>query len=195
MTDGPHLTSEEVAAYIDNTLSDAECARAKAHLADCGACRKEVVSISRLVRLAPRSKRSLVALSALAAAAAIVVIFVARPPTDSGSPAIGSLRGPGMPAASEGVNVVRAIAPIGSQSAGDSIRFVWHAASSGAEYRLTLTDDRGGKLWTASTNDTTLRIPSGAVALPRGGYHWYVDVLQIDGGSATTGIKSFEISR
>jgi hypothetical protein len=195
MTDGPHLTSEEVAAYVDDTLSDAECARVKAHLADCDTCRKEIVSVASLVQRAPRSKRGVVTLSAIAAAAAIVVIFVARPSTDSGSPAIGSLRGPGTPTASEGVNVVRAIAPIGAQSTGDGIRFVWHAASSGAEYRLTLTDDRGGKLWTGSTNDTTLRIPKGAVVLPAGDYHWYVDVLQTDGDAATTGIESFQISR
>jgi hypothetical protein len=195
MTDGPHLTSEEIASYIDSTLSDAECARVKAHLADCDACREEVVSVSRLVQGAPRSKRRVVALSAIAAAAAVVAIVVARPSTDFGFPPQGSLRGRISPAASEGVNVVKAIAPIGHQTTSDNIVFVWHTASSGAEYRLTLTDDRGGKLWIGSTNDTTLRIPSNVVALPKGGYHWYVDVLQSDGGAATTGINSFQISR
>jgi hypothetical protein len=195
MTDGPHLTSEEVAAYVDDTLSDAECARVKAHLADCGTCRREIVSVARLIQRAPRSKRSVVAFSAIAAAAAIVVIVVARPSADSAFTAGGSARGAGTPGASEGVNAVRAIAPIGRQSTSDNILFVWHPAPSGAEYRLTLTDDRGGKLWTGSTNDTTLRIPKGAVSLPGGGYHWYVDVLQNDGGTATTGIESFQISR
>jgi hypothetical protein len=195
MTDGPHLTSEEVAAYVDDTLSDAECARLKAHLADCDACRKEIVSVASLVQRAPRSKRGVITLSAIAAAAAIVVIFVARPSTDSALPEAGTFRGAGTPGASEGVNVVRAIAPIVGKITSDNILFVWHPASSGAEYRLTLTDDRGGKLWTGSTNDTTLRIPKGAVTLPGGGYHWYVDVLQADGGSATTGVESFQISR
>jgi hypothetical protein len=195
MTDGPHLTSEEVASYIDNTLSEPECARVKAHLADCDACRNEIVSVSRLVQRAPRSRRNVVGLSAIAAAAAIVVILVARPSTGSHSPAGGALRGRGTPAASEGVDVVRAVAPTGTQSTGDNILFVWHRAASGAEYRLTLTDDRGGKLWTGSTNDTTLRIPKGAVSFSKGGYHWYVDVLQPDGGTATTGIKTFEISQ
>jgi hypothetical protein len=195
MTDGPHLTSDEVASYIDNTLSEAECIRAKAHLADCDACREEIVSVSRLTRRAPRTRRGVVALSAIAAAAAIIVVFVARPPADSDLPGGGALRGSGGPAASEGVNVVLAIAPIGSQSTSNDILFVWHRASAGAEYRLTLTDDSGGKLWTGATTDTTLRIPKGAVTLPKGGYHWYVDVLQSDGGTATTGIKSFEISR
>jgi hypothetical protein len=195
MTDGPHLTSEEVAAYVDDTLSDAECARVKAHLADCDRCRAEVVSVARLVQRAPRLRRSVFALASLAAAAAIVVILVARPSTDSDSAARPSFRGADRPAASEGVNVVRAIAPIGRQTAGYDILFVWHPTSSGAAYRVTLTDDRGGKLWTASTGDTTLRIPPGALHLRNGGYHWYVDVLQTDGGSATSGIKSFQISR
>jgi len=195
MTDGPHVTSEEVAAYIDNTLSDAECARVKAHLAGCDSCRKEIVSVSRLVQRAPRPRRRVVALSAVAAAAAIVAIVVARPSTDSGLPTTASLRGSDSRAASEGVNVVRAIAPIGRAVPREDMLFVWHPASSGAEYRLTLTDDRGGKVWVESTNDTTLRIPRGAVALPKGGYHWYVDVLQTDGGTATTGIKSFQILR
>ena len=144
MTDGPHLTSEEVAAYVDDTLSEAECARVKAHLADCDPCRKEVVSVSRLVQRAPRSRLSVVVLSSIAAAAAIVVIFVARPSTDSESATGGSFRGPDRPAASEGVNVVRAIGPLGRQSTEGNILFVWHPASSGAAYRLTLTDDRGG---------------------------------------------------
>ena len=195
MTDGSHLTSEEVAAYVDNTLSDAECTRVKTHLADCDSCRGEIVSVARLIQRAPRSKRGIIAYSAIAAAAAIFMIVVARPSTDSALPAGASVRGAGTPSASESVNVVRAIAPIGRQSATDNILFIWHPASSGAEYRLTLTDDRGGRLWTGSTNDTTLRIPKGVVVLPGGDYHWYVDVLQTDGGAATTGIESFQISR
>jgi hypothetical protein len=153
------------------------------------------VSVSKLVQRAPRSRRSVVGLSAIAAAAAIVVILVARPSTDTDSSAGGSLRGRDTLRPSEGVNVVRAVAPIGTRSTSENILFVWHLVAAGAEYRLTLTDDRGGKLWTESTNDTTLRIPKGAVALPKGWYHWYVDVLQTDGSAATTGIQSFQISR
>ena len=195
MTDGPHLTSEEVASYIDNTLSAAECARAKAHLADCDACRDEIVSVSKLIQRAPRSRHRLVGFSVVAAAAAIVVILVARPSADSDSTAAAPLRGRDTLGPSEGVNLVSAVAPLGTQSTSEDILFVWHRVAAGAEYRLTLTDDRGGKLWTGSTNDTTLRIPKGAVTLPKGEYHWYVDVLQTDGGTATTGIKSFGISR
>ncbi len=195
MTNGQHLTSEEVAGYLDNTLSKAACARAKAHLADCDVCRGEIVSVSRLVDRAPRSSRRVVALSAMAAAAAVVLIFLARPAIDSDLPARGPLRGPDVPVATEGVTSVQAIAPIGRQTTSDGIVFVWHPAPPGAVYRLTLTDDRGGVVWVGSTNDTTLAIPKGTTLLPRRSYHWYVDVMLPDGGAATTGITSFEVSR
>lgn len=195
MTDSPHLTSEQVAAYLDNTLSDAECAGVKAHLADCDACRKEIVSVSRLVEGAPRSRRRFVAVSAMAAAAAVVVIVLARPSSDSGLPTRAPLRGANTPAASEGATTVRVIAPMGRQPTGDGIVFVWHPASPGATYRLTLTDDRGGKLWIGSTNDTTLAIPKSTAVLPGQSYHWYLDVLQADAAAATSGITSFQVAR
>jgi hypothetical protein len=195
MTDSPHLTSEQVAAYLDDTLSEAECADVKAHLADCDACRREIVSVSRLVEGAPRSRRRFIALSTIAAAAAVVFILVARPSSHSGSTASTPLRGVPTRAASEGATTVRVIAPIGQQPTSEAIVFVWHPASPGATYRLTLTDDDGGKLWIGSTNDTTLTIPKSTAVLPGQSYHWYVDVLQADAAAATSGITSFQLAR
>jgi len=195
MMNSAHLTSEEIAAYLDDTLSEADCARVKAHLADCAACRDEIASVSRLIEAAPRSKRRFVALSTVAAAAAVMVIFLVRPSTDSGLSSRGRLRGPQNPAMSEGIAVVRAIAPVGDQASRGGIVFAWHPLSPGAAYRLTLTDDQGGKLWVAPTNDTTLHLPKGISLVPRRGYHWYVDVLQSDGSPATTGIASFQVVR
>jgi putative zinc finger protein len=194
MNAGGHLTSEEVAAYLDNTLSEAECAHVKSHLADCDACRKEVVSVSKLLAGAPRSRRRVIAFSSLAAAAALVFLLV-RPSSDSTLPAVAVLRGRDTPAASEGVSGLRAIAPLGRQTTSDGIVFVWHPALPGATYRFTLTDDRGGKVWVGSTNDTTLPLPRQTSLLGNRDYHWYVDVLQPDGSSATTGITSFQVIR
>lgn len=196
MTTERHLTSEEVATYLDNTLSDTDRARVKAHLADCDACRQEIVSVSKLLEGAPRSRRRFVALSAMAAAAAVLVVFLVRPSTDSELPAAGGqLRRGDTPFASEGVSRVRALAPIGPQSDVDRIVFVWHPTLPGAVYRLTLTDDRGDKILVRSTNDTTLVIPDDTSPLKAGSYHWYVDVLQPDGSSATTGVTSFQVVR
>jgi hypothetical protein len=194
MNTAPHLASEEVAAYLDNTLSEAECARVKAHLADCDVCRKEIVSVSKLLEGAPRSRRRVIALSTLTAAA-VLTVFLVRPSIDSELPASGPLRGRDAPFASEGVSGIRAIAPIGRQTNGDGILFVWHPALPGATYRFTLTDDRGGKIWVGSTNDTTLAIPKQTALLPNRNYNWYVDALLPDGSSATTGITSFQVVR
>ena len=195
MTDAAHLTSEEVAAYIDNTLSEADCARLKAHLSECAACRKEVVSVSRLVEGVPRSRRRFVAFSAIAAAAAVTVIFLARPGADPGIPKSERVRGSGAPATSEGVAVVKAISPIGEQPRSAGIVFLWHSAARDGAYRLTLTDDQGAKVWVAATSDTTLPLPRNVSLLSRRSYYWYVDVLQPDGQPATTGITSFQVVR
>jgi mRNA-degrading endonuclease toxin of MazEF toxin-antitoxin module len=194
MSTGSHLGSEEVAAYLDNTLSDEECARVKAHLADCDICRREVVSVSKLLDHAPRSRRRLIALSSVAAAAALAFLLV-RPSPDSGLPGRVPVRGRDTPLAAEGVIGVRAISPIGRESNSAAALFIWHPSGPGATYRLTLTDDRGGKVWVGSTSDTTLAIPKHAALLPNRSYHWYVDALLPDGSSTTTGVTSFQVVR
>jgi hypothetical protein len=194
MTTERHLTSEEVAAYLDDTLPEAERARAKSHFADCDVCRKEIVAVSMVLERAPRSNRRFIAFSALAAAAVLAIVLV-RPSTDSEVLPGGQLRGGDAPFAAEGVSAIRAIAPLGRQSIGDGIAFVWHPTLPGAVYRFTLTDDRGDKLWVGSTNDTTLIIPNRALLLEGRSYHWYVDALRPDGSSATTGIASFQVVR
>ena len=195
MSTGPHLGSEEVAAYLDNTLSDAECARVKAHLADCDVCREEVVSVSKLLERAPQSRRRAITFSTLAAAAAVLAFLLVRPSLDSNAPGRVAVRGGDTPFASEGTSGASAIAPIGRQTGGDSILFVWHQASAGATYRFTLTDERGGKIWVGSTNDTTLAMPKRTALVPNRNYNWYVDVLLPDGSSATNGITSFQVAR
>jgi hypothetical protein len=194
MSTGPHLGSEEVAAYLDNTLSDAECARVKAHLADCGVCREEVVSVSKLLDRAPRPRRRVFAFSAVAAAAVLAFLLL-RPSPDSGLRTTQPVRGPDTPIASEGVSGVRAITPMGAQTTGDNIRFVWHRPSLGATYRFTLTDERGKKIWVGSTNDTTLVVPKEFTLAAKRSYNWFVDALLPDGSSITTGITSFQIVR
>jgi hypothetical protein len=194
MSTGPHLGSEEVAAYLDNTLSDAECARVKAHLADCDVCRAEVVSVSKLLDRAPRPRRRVFAFSAVAAAAVLGFLLL-RPSPDTALRTTQPVRGPDTPIASEGVSGVRAIAPMGRQTTGDKILFVWHQPSPGATYRFTLTDDRGKKIWLGSTNDTTLVVPKEFTLAPKQSYNWFVDALLPDGSSITTGITSFQIVR
>jgi hypothetical protein len=106
-----------------------------------------------------------------------------------------TVRGRDTPLASEGASRVQAIAPIGPQTTGDNILFVWHRPSPGATYRFTLTDERGAKIWVGSTNDTTLVIPKQFALVRKQTYNWFVDALLPDGSSATTGITSFQVVR
>jgi hypothetical protein len=192
MVSGRHLASEELAAYLDKTLSEAERARVEAHLADCDACREELVSAAKLLQHAPRSTRWFIGLSAIAAAA-VLAVFVGRASIDSEPFAGEQLRGGDTPFASEGSPSVRAVAPIGRKSIGAGIGFIWRPIVPEAVYRFTLTDDRGGIIWVETTSDTTLPLPNHIVLGQGRTFHWYVDVLRPDGSSATTGIKSFQV--
>lgn len=193
MTEEAHLTSEDVAAYLDNALSEPDSARIRAHLAGCEACRTEISSVSRLLDSAPRASRRFVVLPALAAAA-VIVVFVGKAAIDSRS-AADELRGNDMPAAHEGVSAFQAVAPRGRQTIGDGVVFVWRPPLPGVTYRFTLTDEQGGKIWIGSTNDTSITLPDSVLLRQDGNYHWFVDGLLPDGTAATTGITSFQLAR
>ena len=71
----PHLDAHVVAAYLDQTLPDTEAATVEEHLANCTACRSEVVALGELVR--PRqSRRWLQYTGVTIAAAAALLLFV-----------------------------------------------------------------------------------------------------------------------
>jgi hypothetical protein len=193
MTEEPHLTTEEVAAYVDDALSEAESVRIKAHLATCEDCRSEVLSVSRLLETAPRARRRFGYWPALAAAA-VVAVLIGRAVTDGDTPS-DRVRGDTAPPAHEGVAAFQALSPIGRHPVGDRIDFVWRPPLAGATYRFTLTDERGGTIWTGSTNDTTITLPDAAVLRDNQNYHWFVDALLPDGTDATTGVRSFQVVR
>lgn len=193
MTEEPHLTTEEVAAYVDDALSEAESVRIKAHLATCEACRSEVLSVSRLLETAPRARRRFAYWPALAAAA-VVAVLIGRAVTDGDTPN-DRVRGATAEPVHEGVAAFQALSPLGRHPVGDRIDFVWRPPLAGATYRFTLTDERGGKIWTGSTNDTTITLPDRTAVRENTSYQWYVDALLPDGSAATTGIVSFRIAR
>ncbi len=193
MTEEPHLTTEEVAAYVDDALSEADTLRVKSHLATCEDCRSEVLSVSRLLESAPRAKRRFAYWPALAAAA-VVAVLIGRAVTD-GDTSGERIRGSGPPAAPEGVTAFRAVAPQGRLTMGDGVVFVWRPPLPGASYRFTLTDEQGGRIWTGSTNDTTITLPDTIPLQQNRNYHWFVDGVLPDGTAATTGITSFQIAR
>lgn len=193
MTEEPHLTSEDVAAYLDDALSESDTARIRSHLAACETCRSEISSVSQLLDRAPSARRRFAVFPALAAAA-VVMVVLGRQAIDRNSTSE-QLRGNTTPTAHEGVSGFKAIAPRDRLTVRTGTVFVWRPPLPGASYRFTLTDEHGGRIWTGSTNDTTITLPDGILLRQDQSYHWFVDAVLPDGSAATTGITSFQVAR
>ena len=182
-----HPSAEDLAAYLSGSLPTAEGLRLETHLSDCWTCRQEVIGGRRLLRSHRPDRRWLLV---PAAAAAILALLLLRPgPTRPAGEQ--TLRADGNQA-QESPRTLAVISPAEGDTAevgGPS--FVWHPAPGEPLYRLTIADRTGRTLWTGDTSDTTL-MPPQALRLDRGSkYFWYVDALDVEGRSVTTGTRSF----
>lgn len=180
-----HLENGRLAAYIDHRLPADERAEVEAHLADCAACRAEVVAVGRLRRSLTRRSPWVVA-APVAAAAVLVFVLLGRP----SPPATGT--DPVVRGGSESVPEVVVVTPSETTTLDPrSASFVWHPVASGVSYRFVVTDSSGGSVWNAITGDTIARLPAGVHLAPGGRYYWYVDALLADGRSVTSGAREF----
>src|SRR4051812_11821590 len=96
-TEVEHLSVEEVSAYLDGALLDADRERIQAHLADCPECREEVVELSRLIRTS--RTRPMLRWMATVGVAASLALIVSRvsflgPNTATPNPSHSIERGP-----------------------------------------------------------------------------------------------------
>lgn len=178
---GRHLESGEVASYLDRALAPREQARVETHLADCAACRREVVEVSRL-RHASGSRRRWFYFAPAAAAAAILILVLAHPANPPGrGPVLRDGRGEPGP-------TVALVAPGDSAAVNAAgLSFTWRSAGRDASYRITLADERGDVVWSAATSDTAL-VPSTQLRAGKR-YFWYVDALLPDGRSVTSRVR------
>ena len=182
----PHLEADLVAAYVDGRAGSTDAAKVEAHLAECAACRREVIEVRRL--LSRRTPRWGWSAAVVLAAAAVLLLVVGRP--GGPHPPVGSSTRSGrteFPAPA-------ILAPVdGATLPGSAARFVWHSVSGSAAYRLTLTDERGDVVWTTESSDTSVASPPSLRWSGGRTYYWSVDVLLRDGRSATTGFHGFRI--
>ncbi len=179
-----HLETGEVASYLDRALAPDEQARVEAHLADCADCRRELIEVSRLRHARFRSRWWVLG-PALAAAAAALFFVTRSPDTPATEPV---LRDGGEPALTIGL-----VAPGDSAVSPGSLTFTWRSAAPRASYRLTLSDERGDVVWSATSIDTTQRPPSRVSWRTGRTYFWYVDALLPDGRSVTSGVRRFTV--
>jgi hypothetical protein len=189
-----HLTDEQVAGYVDRSLTDSERDKIEHHMAVCADCRLDVRAAAQLVRFNSRKKLWYRGSWAFAAAGAFVVLVIADP-FSAGEQDDSVFRAPERPS-EVGDHVISVAFPEQSAAlARDSLRFIWHTADTDARYRFTLTNMLGEELWTVDTEDTTLVIPRDVPLEPAVAYVWYVDALLLDGRSITTGTRRFELIR
>ncbi len=182
-----HPSAEALAAYLSGSLPAPERLELDAHLSACWSCRQEMIGGRRLLRSYPRDRRWL---AVPVAAAAVLALLLLRP-GPAGRPGEEPLRAD----SSLGQEPARALAVV-SPAEGDTTGvggtvFVWRSATGEPLYRVTIADRTGRTLWTGDTSDTTLAPPA-ALRLDRGSkYFWYVDALDSEGRSVTTGTRSF----
>ncbi len=191
---GPHLKSEQLAAYLEARPPSTERIRIEEHLAACDECREEAVASFRTLergrRVLPRRWLG-VTLSAAAVLALVVGGNAIMESARTDEPAFRSTpSGVGF----EQVASVEIVHPAdGGTVRPDSVVFVWRAQSADTFYRFTLTDEAGDVLWRTSTSDTIVTPGADVTLRPGVAYFWIVDALLAGGRTATTGVRTFQI--
>ena len=188
-----HLSSHELAGYLSAELSASEHRRIEAHLADCDGCRDELVAVRQLTEAAPVPKRRFPIGVGLAAAAVIAVLLL--PWRTLRQPASGDTVDVQRPVAEAGRESVEVVSPTARTPVDvGAISPIWHADSVGSIYQVRVTDEDGDVLWTGTTRDTTLTVPSTAFKAGAGGTHYlYVDAQRPNGYSVSSGARRFEV--
>src|SRR5256714_6063912 len=159
-----HLESGRVAAYLDGALAPSDGTGVEAHLADCDACRMEVVDVARLVRARSNSRRWYLPAGAVAAAAAVLLLLIPGPgqdglaPPDYREPVITTTVAP------------NAIAPRGAITAAG--RLIWSSVPHADRYQAAVFARTGRVLWETQTSDTVSRVPGGLRFQAGASYHW-----------------------
>jgi len=192
-----HITSEELAAYLDRRLEASSSARIENHMADCGECRADLVEARSLLATTNASAFSLPAGRASRTrvwfAAAGIVALACLPLLRWAVPSPGVT--PSLRAAPTFKPRVEVIAPDNRLVDAAAVVFIWRSVEQASTYRLTLTDSSATPLFTMVTTDTAATTPAG-IQLRRGAsYLWYVDALTSDGHTLSSGIRLLSTSR
>ena len=199
MTTQPaHLSPNDLAGLIDQTLDPAAQARIEAHLDTCAVCREELAEVTRLAHslqsqpVSSRPRRRLwggLALGGVLAASLALIVLRSPRPSDSAVPA----RPVRTPATGEGLARIEVLSPPESLTAGAGPpAFTWHSVGADV-YRFVLLSDNGELLWTGETADTSLTLPRATALLPGERYWWRVDATT-EGIVASSGARRLQVS-
>jgi anti-sigma factor RsiW len=148
-----HLAPEQVAAFLDRTLSPDVRRQIEAHLVECDDCRTEVLEVQRIAGSVPGPRRwAAVPLLAAAAAAVVLVVTQAGPPSGPRhrEPTVQSSVAP------------MTVAPLGLVSRLEPL--VWTSVVGADRYRVAVFDSAGRVLWETMVPDTTTTVPASIAA-------------------------------
>ena len=189
-----HLTTGEVVAYLEKSLTAPEQERVEHHLARCVDCRDEVVQVQSIESVSRRPGKGMyLGIGAVVAAAVVALVLV----TPFGRQLLlTDIESPTRSSATEGAVAIGAIAPAdGDRVTREGLTLLWHSVSAETSYQITLTNPQGDVVWTARTSDTTAAVPATVELIADASYYWYVDALLEDGRPATTGIQRFVVGQ
>lgn len=191
-----HVSSLELAAFLDDRLKGEERARVAGHFADCPACRDELVAMR--AALGRRTETRSARWWPLAAAAAAVLLFVAVPgvlrDSSSGPETPPPVTRPGPALPDEASARFAIVVPAeGATLSSSRATLAWRSAGPSATYLLVIQDSTGSVVWTEELADTSARVPANANLRAGARYYWSVDARLADGSTMKTGVHSFVV--
>jgi anti-sigma factor RsiW len=181
-----HMSDLEIAAYLDHGLPPNKMDEIEEHLARCPACRDNVVSTQAFISRSRRSQRLTKVAAVLLAAAAITVVAV--PSIRKSNLDREAMR------SEETVARLRVYGPIGETKQAPE-RFMWGSDPTALTYHVTITTKAGADVWSGSSSDTSIVLPSSVILTAGERYLWVVDAMTNDGTTRSTGIREFGIVR
>ena len=165
-----HITENQIAAYVDRRLPDAERAAVELHLASCTDCQDWLLDVSGVLHPAQPARRMRwkVVAPAVAAAAAIILLVTVPRQLDDSSLAPTHREPPAATATAP-----TPLIPSGSVAA--VAEFVWSTFPGADRYRVSLFDDQAGVVWKDETRDTVATLPDSIRIEPGRPYVWRVE--------------------
>lgn len=187
-----HLTSEQVAAFLESRLTGADRGRTISHLASCDECRQELTELRAVLDTAHQrpSRGRFAATAAVAAILAFVILprlFSDR--AYDGNTGVTRADDSRFP---DGTQVIGVVGPPDRASVSRAnVKLTWHQAGAGASYLVSVLDTSGTTVWTVSVSDTSVLVAESASFMIGSRYFWSVDARLANGRTAKTRVFSF----
>jgi anti-sigma factor RsiW len=185
-----HLSPDEIAAFIDGTISRTDRATTELHLSGCPECRAELTSCARIASTAPRRAppdQRWAWLGVVVAAGLVGILLRPRPHVVD--PEAAMQRGTD----ATGVTVTPFAPADDSLVPRAGLRFVWSSEGSQTSYRVVVTDKSGTPAWRKDVPDTSVDVPASARLIVGERYFWRVEALHADGRVSRTRQMSFRV--